>query len=96
MSYTPTGIYSAVTIVNGQPKGEILAEGPGDTVTGVPAHVAAAWIAGKVAICWDSTTMKPIRRLSEETKARRRKTRIAKKYPLFADQFSEEKRDGYA
>jgi hypothetical protein len=86
--YQPTGIYSAVEMVNNQPHGRVIAESPGDIQTGVPPHVMACWIAGKVAICWNSTDLKPIRRLSEQTKRRMRDNRIAKRYPLFADQFA--------
>jgi hypothetical protein len=88
MNYTPTGIYSAVEAVNNQPKGRVIAQAPGDSFTGIPENVAAAWVPGKVLICWNQTDGKPVRKLSEETKRRMRDNRIAKRYPLFADQFA--------
>ena len=79
-----SGEYTAVETVRGRPVGRVLARGTRE-------EVEPFWVAGKVAIVWTDTT--PIKRLSAETLARRRKSRLrnqlVKKVPLFADELYE-------
>ncbi|WP_244499513.1 theronine dehydrogenase [Rhizobium sp. AC44/96] len=61
----------------------------------VPAEVMALWKPGAgYAVCWNSLTVKPIRRWSAEAKGAARKRnlrrRLEKKMPLFADMLAEE------
>lgn len=61
----------------------------------VPADVMALWKPGAgYAVCWNSLTVKPIRRWSAEAKGAARKRnlrrRLEKKMPLFADMLAEE------
>ena len=60
--------------------------------TGTKEEIDPLWIAGEVAICWNSNPA-PIKRISQESLAKRRRTRtknrLAKKFPLFADELFE-------
>lgn len=69
----------------------------------VPPEVMALWKPGAgYAVCWNTLTVKPIRRWSAEAKGAARKRnlrrRLEKKMPLFADMLAEEeiaRRPGY-
>lgn len=71
--------------------------------TGTKEEMDRLWVAGEIAICWNSNCA-PIKKLSQDSLARRRKTRtrnkLQKKFPLFAEELFErelkEKPDHYA
>ena len=60
--------------------------------TGTREEMDQLWIPGEVVICWNSNPA-PIKRISKESLAKRRKTRtknrLEKKFPLFADELFE-------
>lgn len=57
-----------------------------------PAEIMELWTpGGGYAVCWELVTQKPIRRWSQEARARVRKNnlrrRLVQKFPLFAETF---------
>ena len=71
--------------------------------TGTREEMDKLWVAGEVVICWNSNPA-PIKRISQESLAKRRKSRtknrLEKKFPLFAEELFErelaEKPDHFA
>jgi len=83
--YTP--FYSAIRLgpCKNPSRGTVIATGSKDAMD-------ALWVPGEIVICWNSNPP-PIKPLSQESLAKRRKTttrnRLAKKFPLFADELFE-------
>ena len=80
-------MYSIQPSINGKPTGEIIAQ------SSDKADIIHLWVPGKFALCW-SEPARPVKHWPEASvKSYRRKKavrRIEKKFPLFAEQFTEE------
>jgi len=69
-------------------KGTVIAEAPALAGNEIPAEIRQLWRPGEVAMCFSDA--RPLKKLSKESLAsfrrKRLKTRLDKKFPLFADQ----------